>query len=77
MSASKFDRLSGLRRNRLLRNVYSIIAGFSLLAGVVVGLDSLVNGSPLRLGFIVVLGFIFIISSSFASYHHLRFMSRD
>jgi hypothetical protein len=77
MNNSNFDRLAGLRRNRRLRNVCLIAAIVSLLLAVVVGLDSVVSESQLRLGYFFVFGVGFIVSASFAAYYHLRFMSRD
>lgn len=77
MSHSNFDRLASLRRNRRARNVCLIASGFSLLLEAVVALDSLVSDTPLRLGYLFVFGVVFIVSSSFAAYYHLRFMSRE
>jgi arginine exporter protein ArgO len=77
MNNSNFNRLAGLRRNRTLRNVCLIASGFSLLFVAVVGLDAVVSGSPLKLGYLFVFGVVFIVSSSFAAYYHLRFMSRE
>jgi len=77
MKHSTFDRLAGLRRNRKWRNVCSFVAGLSFLLVVVVGLDAVISGSPLKLGYLFVSGVVFIVSSSFAAYYHVRFMSRD
>jgi hypothetical protein len=77
MKNSNFDRLADLRRNRMWRNACSIVAGLSFLLAVVVGLDAMVSDSPLKLGYLFVFGVVFIVSSSFAAYYHLRFMSRD
>jgi hypothetical protein len=77
MDHTNFDRLAGLRRNRKWRNLSSLAAGLSLLLAVVVGLDSVVSESPLKLGYLLVFGVLFIVSSSFAAYYHLRFMSRE
>jgi len=77
MKNSNFDRLAGLRRNRMWRSVCSIVAGLSFLLAVVVGLDAVISGRPLKLGYLFVFGVVFIVSSSFAAYYHVRFMSRD
>jgi hypothetical protein len=77
MKNSTFDRLAGFRRNRKSRNICLAIAGFSLLMLAVVGLDSLVSGTPVGLGYVFVLGVVFIISFVFAAYYHVRILSRD
>jgi hypothetical protein len=77
MTHSHFDRLASLHRNRKARNACLIAAAFSLLLGVVVGLDAVITGGAVKLGYVFVLGVVFIVSSSFAAYYHLRFISRE
>jgi hypothetical protein len=77
MNHSAFDRRAGLRLNRRRRNACLIAAVLSLLLAAVVGLDSVVTETPLKLGYFFVFGVLFIVLSSFAAYYHLRFMSRE
>jgi hypothetical protein len=77
MKNSNFDRLAGFRRNRRARNLCLVVAGFSLLLGLVVGLDSVISGTALNVGYVFVLGVIFIVSFVFAAYYHIRYLSRE
>ena len=77
VKSANFDRWANARRNKRLRNFCLAGMGFSMLIAAVIVLDSLVTNTPLNLGRLFIFGVLFVVSFSFATYYHLRFMSRE
>jgi hypothetical protein len=72
-----FDRLAGVRRNRRYRNIAMGIAIASLFFLAIFGIDPIVSASPPKIGVLAVLAALLIVSSSIATYFHLRFLTRE
>jgi hypothetical protein len=77
MTPSPFDRLAGTRRNKRWRNACGIgAAAFFFLAAILI-LDPIVSGTPAHVGWLLLLGLVCIVLVSFATYFHMRFLTRE
>jgi hypothetical protein len=74
---SPFDRLSGPRRNRKIRNVSVLIAAASVFFIAVLWLDARWNMHAQPLTVIYLLSMLLIASIASAIYYHLRFLTRE
>ena len=77
MHSSHFDRLAGVRRNRRLRNFWMGIAIASTFFLVIVGVDPIVSATKPNVELIIILAGLMIVSTSIATFYHLRFLSRE
>ena len=77
MTSSPFDRLAGPKRNRRMRNAFGITAAIALFLAVIFILDPMVSGTRIHFTSLFILGLLFVISFSFATYFHLRFLTRE
>jgi len=72
-----FDRLAGWRRNRRLRNFWTIVGAVSFFFLILLSIDPLFSGASPKFGLILVFGGVLVISASAATYFHLRFLTRE
>jgi len=76
-NVSPFDRLAGPRRNRKLRNYFTICGVASAFFAVVTWFDARVSGEALpEIALYVLIG-LFILSSALAVIYHLKFLTRE
>jgi hypothetical protein len=73
----RFDRLGNWRRNRRLRNITAAIAGVAFFAGLLVGLDPVVSGTPFRFEPVLFFGVVFFLAAIVAAYYHMRSLTRE
>jgi hypothetical protein len=73
----RFDRLAGVRRNRKMRNISAALACLALFLGVILALDPIVSGTPFHPTPVIIVGAVFVVFFSSATYFHMRFLSRE